>query len=70
MFGSRDADGINFLADLIKHNSVMWFAKLGGKWDYVIEFFAKNAKEFDDLLDEIITNFPGGFTELDIDKRN
>ena len=43
----------------IKHNSVMWFAKLGGKWDYVIEFFAKNAKEFNDLLDEVITPFEG-----------
>ncbi len=35
----------------------MWFAKLGGKWDYVIEFFAENASEFDEILDKIVKEF-------------
>ncbi len=43
----------------IEHKEVMWFAKLGGKWDYAIEFFAKSAKEFDNQLNEIISKFEG-----------
>ncbi|HJX50876.1 hypothetical protein A3K73_07270 [Candidatus Pacearchaeota archaeon RBG_13_36_9] len=41
----------------IRHNSVMWFARLGGKWDYVVEFFAKNSKEFDNLLNRTVSEF-------------
>ncbi len=41
----------------IKHDSVMWFAKLGGKWDYVIEFFAKSGDEFNTLLKNSFEQF-------------
>ncbi len=41
----------------IKHKSVMWLAKLGGRWDYVIEFFARNANEFNNLINETIIQF-------------
>ena len=41
----------------IKHNSVMWFAKLGGRWDYVIEFFAKSNDEFNILLKNSFEKF-------------
>jgi len=41
----------------IEHNSVMWFAKLGGKWDYVIEFFAKSAEEFNTFLKDSFEQF-------------
>ena len=39
------------------HNHVMWFAELGGRWDYVIEFFAKNADEFNEILEKAIERF-------------
>lgn len=41
----------------INNNYVMWFAKLGGKWDYIIEFFAKNANQFDNMLNKSINQF-------------
>ena len=41
----------------IKKSNVMWFAQLGGKWDYIIEFFAKNANEFNDILNSLVNKF-------------
>lgn len=55
---SLDNEIINkFQEFFIKHNSVMWLAKLGGKWDYAIEFFAKNGDEFDTLLKNSFEKF-------------
>ena len=47
----------NFQEYFIKAQNVMWFAQLGGKWDYIIEFFAKNANEFNQLLNSSISKF-------------
>jgi len=48
---SLDNEMINqFQEFFIEHDSVMWFAKLGGKWDYAIEFLAKSGNEFNILL--------------------
>lgn len=41
----------------INNDYVMWFAKIGGKWDYIIEFFAKNANQFDNILNKSIDQF-------------
>jgi Lrp/AsnC family leucine-responsive transcriptional regulator len=55
---SLDKEAINRFQDFfIKHDSVMWFAKLGGKWDYVVEFFAKNDYEFNILLKNSFETF-------------
>jgi len=44
----------NFFSD---SKDVMWFAKLGGKWDYVIEFFAKNNNDFSTILRKSFQRF-------------
>lgn len=52
-------EGLNkrFQDYFVGNKSVMWFAKLGGRWDYVVEFFAKSGDEFNDLLKSSIENF-------------
>lgn len=57
---SLDEDTINKFRDFfIRHNFVMWFAKLGGKWDYAIEFFAKSNDEFNTSLKTSFEQFEG-----------
>lgn len=57
---SLDKDTINKFQDFfIRHNLVMWFAKLGGKWDYAIEFFAKSSDEFNTILKTSFEQFAG-----------
>ena len=47
----------NFQKHFIKAKNVMWFAQLGGKWDYIIEFFARDANHFNELLASAISKF-------------
>jgi DNA-binding Lrp family transcriptional regulator len=55
---SLDSSIVNkFENYFINHKSIMWFAKLGGKWDYAIEFFAKNSDEFNNILNESLEEF-------------
>ncbi|MFW9879857.1 MAG: Lrp/AsnC family transcriptional regulator [Candidatus Thorarchaeota archaeon] len=55
---SLDEEKINrFQKYFIENEKVMWFAKLGSKWDYIIELFAKNADEFKKLFDKALMEF-------------
>jgi len=47
----------NFRKRLEKHKKVMWLARVGGRWDFIVEFFARNSAEFDAILKSILSEF-------------
>jgi len=40
-----------------KHTLVFWSAYVGGRWDYVVDFFAKSNREMNEQLEKIILKF-------------
>jgi len=40
-----------------KNPFVLWSAYVGGRWDYIVDFFSKSNKEFSDNLEKIIEKF-------------
>lgn len=46
-----------FTESFCNDNSIMWFASVGGKWDFIAEFMLKNAFEFSERLSAILKKF-------------
>lgn len=49
-----------------QEEQVAFISSIGGKWDLNVDFFAKNAIEFDALLNEILRKFPKQLSNYDI----
>ena len=45
---------------------VLWSAYVGGRWDYVVDFFAKSNKDFDNQLSGIIKKFKNSIQDYKV----
>jgi len=51
-------EGINKFTEYLKDNySVMWFAKIGGGWDLIVNFLAEDTYKFDKLFMQISNEY-------------
>jgi len=48
------------------HLNTWWVASIGGRWDIIINFIAKDQAEFNDIFEEIITNFGMSLQDYEI----
>jgi len=51
---------------LMRHPNVQWLVECGGKWDFIINFIAKNIIQYDNFLKDFKKNFPQQIQNLDI----
>jgi len=43
---------------LMQHPNVQWIIECGGKWDFIVNFIAKNVVQYDNFLREFKETFP------------
>lgn len=51
---------------LMKHKNVQWIIECGGKWDYLINFIAKNVVQYDNFLKNFRKKFPQQIQIFDV----
>jgi DNA-binding Lrp family transcriptional regulator len=51
---------------LMRHPNVQWIVECGGKWDYIINFVAKNVIQYDSFLCHFQNQFPRQIQNFDI----
>jgi DNA-binding Lrp family transcriptional regulator len=51
---------------LMHHPNVQWLVECGGKWDFMVNFLAKNVVQFDNFLKAIRNKFPRQIQNFDI----
>jgi DNA-binding Lrp family transcriptional regulator len=51
---------------LMHHPNVQWIVECGGKWDYIINFVAKNVIQYDSFLRDFKNRFPRQIQNFDI----
>ena len=54
------------VAYLMHHPNVQWFVECGGRWDFIINFMAKNVIQLDNFLKEFKEKFPEQIQNYDI----
>ncbi len=48
------------------HPFVFWSAFFGGKWDYIVDLFAKNAKDFEERFGKVLKKFREDIQDYDV----
>ncbi len=56
----------NFISYLMEHPNVQWLVECGGKWDFIINFMAKNIIQMDFFLRELKKKFPDQIQNYEI----
>jgi DNA-binding Lrp family transcriptional regulator len=59
----KEKEIVNYL---IAHKNVQWIIECGGKWDFLINFVAKNVVQYDNFLIEFKNTFPRHIQNFDI----
>ena len=55
-----------FLNYLIFHHHTWWVASIGGRWDIIINFLAKDAAQFNHIFEELVTRYGQYIQEYEI----
>jgi len=59
----KEKEIVNYL---MAHKNVQWIIECGGKWDFLINFVAKNVVQYDNFLMEFKNRFPRHIQNFDI----
>ena len=51
---------------LMRHSNVQWVVECGGKWDFLVNFIAKNIIQYDNFLKDFKNKFPRQIQNFDI----
>jgi len=51
---------------LMKNKNVQWIVECGGKWDFLINFIAKNVIQFDNFIRDFKNKFPHNIQNFDV----
>ena len=57
---------VEMVAYLKEHPNVQWFVECGGRWDYLVNFMAKNIIQFSNFLKDFRCTFPKQIRNVDV----
>ncbi len=57
LFNLKDSEKKKLISYFVSHPNSWWVASIGGKWDVILNFVARDQAEFNDIFEEIVSKY-------------
>lgn len=66
LFNLKDSEKKKLISYFVSHPNSWWVASIGGKWDVILNFVARDQAEFNDIFEEIVSKYGNDLQDYEV----